>query len=588
MSQVNSSLEVLTHSNRNIHHTLEIGDPEIGPDPKKVPLENGISGGLTGMLENFHIGTNKALQRNRKRLELLCYVILHGLLIGYFSWATYYFLEYSDSTLDTTTCSGYGFLMILFIFINFGIIYYWLIKPFVIPIFNNLLWKPLSKEISKLLTIRFVKLLVYLIIFAAIVIYLIYDTSDNRRRLIPAIGLTLFLIFGFLFSQHPGQINWNLVIWGLLIQFAFGLLTIRWDVGRNIFECLGNKTTIFLGYAMDGSAFVYGDYLVHEIAVFAFQALSTIYFLGFMINILYHYGIMQKIVVTIGEFLQLVMGTTICESSNSAANIFLGMSEAPLLLKPYLSDLTASEIHSVMTSGFATVSGTVLAAYISFGAEASHLITASVMSAPAALCYSKLLVPETEKIVATKESISLTKSEYTSVLDAASKGASLALEVVLGIISNLIAFIAFIFFLNGILSWMGELVGYTGVNVWSVERFVGYIFMPVSYIMGVPWDECEDVGRLIGIKTIINEFAAFKELGKLNLKNKRTKVIATYAICGFSNPGSIGIMISALSVLMPTKRHVVTKLVFRAFIAGEIVCFMTACIAALLIPEKLL
>ncbi|KAB0791712.1 hypothetical protein PPYR_03512 [Photinus pyralis] len=306
-----------------------------------------------------------------------------------------------------------------------------------------------------------------------------------------------------------------------------------------------------------------------------------------MINILYHYGIMQKIVVSLGELLQAVMGTTICESVNSVANIFLGMNDSPLLLKPYLEELTVSEIHAVMTSGFASVAGSLLAGYISFGAEASHLITASVMSAPAALCYSKLIYPETEEVTATKETIQLLKSEYASALDAACNGAAIAIEIVLRVAAILIAFISAIHFLNGVLSWMGILIGFDGGSTWTLETAVGYVFMPVSFIMGVPWDECQLVGRLIGIKTMVNEFSAFKEMGQMILR-KRTKMIATYAICGFSNPGSIGITISALSVLIPKKRSTITSTVFSAFVAGEITCFMSACIAALLIPDHLL
>lgn len=196
----------------------------------------------------------------------------------------------------------------------------------------------------------------------------------------------------------------------MILQFSFGLLTIRWEVGRNVFRCFGDKVTTFLGYAKEGAAFVYSDSLVYDVQVFAFASLSTIFMLGFFVNILYYYGVMQKFVGGLGSFLQAVMGTTICESVNCAANIFLGQSEAPLLLKPYLQDLTTSEIHCVLTSGFATVAGTVMAAYISFGASASHLITASVMSAPSALCYSKLLYPEDEVPKTTKDTISLTQT----------------------------------------------------------------------------------------------------------------------------------------------------------------------------------
>ncbi|KAK5638673.1 hypothetical protein RI129_012968 [Pyrocoelia pectoralis] len=579
MSTTNSTANILEQNNAHFSGSIEMFDKEIEPEDKN----KGSSDGLSRLLQNLQNGTHTVLRRNEERIRTCTYVILNVLFIAYFAWATYYFNEFSSDSLSSTTCTGYGLLMILFILIYFGVAYYLIIKPYIIPLLSS----RVSERHSKFFSNRIVTITFYVVIFGAFAIYLAFDTSDNRQRLVPLLGLFIFMVFGFLLCKHPGHIKWRPVLWGLILQFGFGLLTIRWDVGRQIFDCLGNRTATFLHYASDGAAFVYGDFLVYKEAVFAFQALSTIYFLGFIVNILYYYGIMQKVIVTLGEFLQMVMGTTICESVNSAANIFLGMSESPLLLKPYLEDLTVSEIHSMMTSGFATVSGTVLAAYISFGAEASHLITASVMSAPAALCYSKLTYPETEKISATKETIQILKSEYTSGLDAASKGSAMALELVLGITANLIAFISLIYFLNGVLSWLGILVGYDGDSLWTIEKALGYVFMPVSFIMGVPWDESEQVGKLIGIKTAVNEFVAFKEMGKMVLR-KRTKVIATYAICGFSNPGSIGIMISCLSVLMPKKRSAITSTVFRAFVAGEIVCFMTACIAALLIPENLL
>ncbi|KAF5294327.1 hypothetical protein FQR65_LT10780 [Abscondita terminalis] len=560
MSVVASTTDLINKNND--HHELD-GVKVLHEDVDKK-IKNESPDGLSRLLVRLQNGTSMMLRKNDGVKKFLTYLILNGLLIGYFAWATYYFIKFSGDTLEGTTCSGYGLLMILFILIYFGVIYYMIIKPYVIRVLLSFGSKH-SKSLSKILTNKWVKAVFYGLVFVAVIAYLIVDTAGDRQRLMPLSGLVIFLVLGWLFCKHPGHINWRPIIWGLILQFVFGLITIRWETGRNIFECVGNKTTTFLNYATDGAAFVYGDLLVYKEAVFAFQALSTIYFLGFMINILYHYEIMQKVVVTIGEFLKSVLGTTICESVNSASNIFLGMSEAPLLLKPYLEDLTASEIHSIMASGFATVSGTVLAAYISFGANASHLITASVMSAPAALCYSKLVYPEIEETKATKESIQLLKSEYTSALDAASKGASMALELVLGITANLIAFISLVYFVNGVLSWMGALVGYDGADAWSIETVLAYVFMPVSYIMGVPWKECDSVGKLIGIKTAVNEFAAFKEMGKMTLK-PRTKVIATYAICGFSNPGSIGIMISALTMLMPKKRDIVTSLVMRAFV----------------------
>ncbi|VEN59312.1 unnamed protein product [Callosobruchus maculatus] len=395
------------------------------------------------------------------------------------------------------------------------------------------------------------------------------------------------MIVGYALSSNRSMIPWKTILWGLILQFMFGLITIRWKVGRNILECLGDKVNILLGYAFEGAAFTYGEFLVNDKLVFAFRALSTIYFISFLVNILYYFGVMQKVIGFLGELLQWIMGTSICESVNSAANIFLGQSEAPLLLAPYLKDLTDSEIHSVMTSGFATVAGSVMAAYINYGARPQDLITSSIMSAPAALCFSKLMYPETEEIKVKKENVQTVDKPYESVLDAASKGVSDAIAMVQGIIASVLAFLAFVYLINGVLGWFGELVGFMDPR-WSLELIAGKIFIPISFLMGVPWEECESVGTLIGIKTMVNEFVAFakmKEMLDQGLLSKRTKVIATYAICGFSNPGSVGIMISALSTLIPHKREAITRLVLRAFFGGALVCFMTACIACALMPE---
>lgn len=211
-------------------------------------------------------------------------------------------------------------------------------------------------------------------------------------------------------SAHPKRINWRPVICGAIFQFLLGIFCIRWTVGRTIFECFGDKVAAFLDYAKDGASFVFGQFLVIDEKVFAFSALPTIFFFSLCISVLYYLGAMQWVLMKLGWILSSVLGTTVCESVNAAGNIFLGMSEGPLIIKPYIKSLTESEIHSIMVSGFATVSGTVLAAYINFGAEAQHLITASVMAAPASLFFSKLIFPETEESKTTSENIQMEKS----------------------------------------------------------------------------------------------------------------------------------------------------------------------------------
>ncbi|KAL2740451.1 solute carrier family 28 member 3-like isoform X1 [Vespula squamosa] len=382
------------------------------------------------------------------------------------------------------------------------------------------------------------------------------------------------------------MINWRPVLCGMIMQFLFGLFTIRWSVGREIFDCISNKITIFLDYAKEGDEFIFSEELVQK-GIFAFSVIPVIFFFSCFIQILYYIGVMQWVVMKFGWGLQCIMGTTICESLNCVSNTFIGMTESLLLIKPYLNKLTSSEIHAVMCSGFASVSGSVFAAYVKFGADPAHLLIASVMSAPAALCYSKLFYPETEKSETNTENIQLEKSNDSGVLDAASNGALAAIPVILGIIANIIAFISFVAFINGMLLWFGQLLGF---NDWKFERFLSKIFMPLSWIMGVPWKECEDVGYLIGIKTVVNEFIAYKELGKYKKQKRlssRSEAIATYALCGFSNPACIGIMIGVLSNLAPNKKKEIIDVTMRAFTAGSAVCFLTASVAGMLIDDNI-
>ncbi|XP_056629774.1 sodium/nucleoside cotransporter 2-like [Diorhabda sublineata] len=541
---------------------------------------------------------NDARYLSDNKRQFLISVSTLSIVSGYFAWATYYYLNYSDfgwNEFISTTCTGYGLLVILYCFFIYGYLNVYFVRPLVYPIFKNsinLFKYKLNNAVNKSTGLqiirRFSDKIFYLSTFSAIAIYLAIDTKDNRNRLISISGLIIFLFIGYIFSNNRSKINWKTVIWGIILQFTFGLITIRWELGRNILECIGDKVNTLLNYAFSASEFPFGVELVRNQQVFAFRALSTIYFISFLVNILYYYGIMQKVVLSLGNLLQFLMDTSICESVNSAANIFLGMTEAPLLLSPYLKNLTDSEIHSIMLSGFATVAGSVMAAYINYGARPQDLITASIMSAPAALCYSKLMYPETEEVKMRKENIRETKMEYTSVLEAASKGVSNAVNLVHGIIAGLIAFLAAVYFINGVLGWLGELVGFTE-SVLSLELISGKIFIPVSYIMGVPWSECEYVGTLIGIKTMVNEFVAFERMHTMinaGMLSNRTKVVATYAICGFSNPASIGIMTSAFSTLIPNKSDVITRVVFRAWFGGALVCFMTACIAGAVMPEE--
>ncbi|XP_044004713.1 solute carrier family 28 member 3 isoform X1 [Aphidius gifuensis] len=525
--------------------------------------------------------------RNRKITNNLIAFFLHLIVLIYFTFATIHWINNNNNG-NLDWCDGYGMLVVLVAIVYIGIVYYKIFKKYFASIIIRI-FEPLLNSIESLQQKRYISVVVktvfYVSLLTGLVVYLYYDTIGSRERLRSGLGFLSILIFGFVFSKHPTKVNWRPVIWGLILQIGFGLLTIRWTVGRSIFECVADKVTIFLNYAKDGSLFVFSEELVIIKSVFAFSVLPVVFFFSFMIQVLYYWGAMQWVILKLGWALSSVMGTTVCESINSAANTFLGMTESPLLIKPYISKLTASELHAIMSSGFATVSGTVLAAYINFGAQPSHLITASVMSAPAALCFSKLFYPETERSKTTFKNIPLQKSEDASVMDAATKGALAGIPLVLGIIANIIAFVSLISFLNGILGWLGGLVGFTDL---TLELILSKVFLPLSWIIGVPWDQCEDVATLIGLKTVVNEFVAYQRLGELKKLGKltpRVEGIATFAICGFANPGSVGIMMGALISMAPESRQTIASVVVRAFISGSAVCFMTAAIAGMLMDE---
>lgn len=311
-----------------------------------------------------------------------------------------------------------------------------------------------------------------------------------------------------------------------------------------MFGYLVNQKPFLLGKLKNGTAGFEVAEAINSAAaiksVVVFKALSTVYFFSFLVSMLFYWGALQWLVVQLGWLLQASLGTTACESLNAAANIFLGQATAPLLVKPYLARLTRSEIHAIMTGGFATIAGTVLAAYISFGVPSAHLVSASVMSAPAALAFAKLFYPETEKSRTKAENIVIEAPQEANVLDAATQGATSAGILVVNITAIVVAFIAFMAFLNSIAAWLGDLVGVQGV---SFDFLLGKLFIPLSFLLGVDWADCEKVSRLIGIKTVLNEFIAYRELGQLIAAREisaRSQVIATYALCGFANPGSIG------------------------------------------------
>ena len=415
------------------------------------------------------------------------------------------------------------------------------------------------------------------------------------ERGISLLGLFVFVGISYLFSVNRKAVRWHPVLWGIALQLIFAVLILKTTPGFVVFEFLGNCVTQFLNFSDQGAKFVFGE--TFQDHFIAFKVLPTIIFFSSFISILYHYGILQKVVEVVAWVMMRTLKTSGSETLSCSANIFIGQTEAPLLIKPYISTLTNSELHAVMTGGFATIAGGVMAAYISFGIPAQHILAASVMSAPAALAISKVFYPETETSLTQGKVKIEVKPTSANGIDAAATGASEGMKLALNVAAMLIAFLGLLALLNGILAWFGGLWGFQNL---SLEGIFSYLFAPVAWLMGVPLSDCLQVGILLGKKTILNEFIAYVDLKGL-IENgvkvaqgqipgdfvptisERAIIISTYALCGFSNIGSIAIQIGGISAIAPERQPDVARLGLRAMISGSIACFMTACIAGLLL-----
>jgi CNT family concentrative nucleoside transporter len=409
------------------------------------------------------------------------------------------------------------------------------------------------------------------------------------ERFVSLLGLGVFVAIAYGLSVNRRAVRWKPVLWGIALQFIFAVLILKTQVGLNVFQYLGDRVTGFLDFSDAGASFVFGEKF--KDFFFAFKVLPTIIFFSAFISLLYHYNVLQRLVKVLAGLMMRSMGTSGSESLSCAANIFVGQTEAPLLIKPYVATATQSELHAIMTGGFATIAGGVMAAYISFGVSAVHLIAASVMSAPAALAVSKLMYPETEDSPTRgKVAIQVEKTSVNAV-DAVSTGAIDGLKLVLNVGAMLIAFLGLLAMFNALLGWLGGLAGFPQL---TLELILSYLLAPIAWLMGVPWADCGQVGALLGKKTILNEFIAYLDLKTLidNAKSadpslprisERAIIITTYALCGFSNIGSIGIQIGGIGAIAPDRQHDLAKLGVRAMVGGTIACFMTAAIAGLLL-----
>ncbi len=403
-------------------------------------------------------------------------------------------------------------------------------------------------------------------------------------RLTGIFGLVLILGIGVALSRNRRAISWQVVAWGVGLQLVFAIFVLRVPFGQRAFKALGAFVTAILNFSYAGSEFVFGEIGKQGSSigvVFAFQIMPAIIFVSALFAILYYLGVMQVVVKGLAVAMNKIMGASGAESLNVAASIFMGQTEAPLTIRPFLPRMTRSELMTVMTAGMAHVSGSIMAAYIAFGIEARHLLTAVIMTAPGTIMMAKILEPEIEA----PETLGGVKVDIprtdVNVLDAAARGTSEGLHLMLNVIAMLISFIALIALVNGgfalvhgVLPWFPE----------SLQTVLGWIFRPIAWVMGVPWHDSGTVGALLGERMVINEFIAYAHLGPLKATlDPVSFTIATFALCGFANLSSVGIQIGGIGALAPDRKHDLARLGFRAMIAGTLANFLSATLAGILL-----
>ena len=403
-------------------------------------------------------------------------------------------------------------------------------------------------------------------------------------RFIGILGIIAILGITYLLSENKKKINWKLVGIGLALQVVFALLVLKVPVGRAFFEFISNIMTKLIDFTNEGTDFLFGSLTNKETFghIFAISTLPTIIFFSALMSILYYLGVMQAVVKFIAMGITKLLGTSGAETLSAVGNIFLGQTESPLLVKPYIKNMTKSELLTVMVGGMATVSGGVMAGYIAMGVSAGHLLTASIMAAPAGLVLSKILVPEVEE-PETKNTVNIeTEKTASNVVEAAANGASEGLQLALNVGAMLIAFVALMALLNYILGLVGGIFGFPEL---SFQWLLGKLFSPLVFLMGVPVSDLSAAGSLIGEKIILNEFVAFSSLSSYiasGALQEKTIVILTYALCGFANISSIAIQIGGIGGMAGEKKATIAKLGFKALLGGTLATCLTATIAGIL------
>ena len=524
-------------NNNNVENINEISTDDVhdGSDVNDIPrpssaqpsLENADRSAKVsfGSLEIEEVESTTTIAEGNSNLvrilkKSLKFGICAATFLILFTAATVHFAMKKNRKFADEMCSGYGFVLTVSVVVMVFFSVKFLLKRYG---YRVVFWQ--DGRYDDLF--RSLRLIIFVFTILGSLLFIMIDSRNNvLARFQPFLGLLLFVLIGAFASKSSVDISWELVSRCIFMQIVLGLLVIRWWVGRAVLRCLSDKISTLLSFADVGAEFVYGNEIVNKQKALAFQALSAIFFLSFLTNVLYYWGVMQKIVAFAGKFFEKSLGTSRCESAATSANIFFSQSDTLVLLRPYLErrKMTNSEIHAIMTSGFATVSGSLLAAYVSLGARAEDIVTASLLSAPASFCFAKLLFPddEHERDFDDDEGSDVTDknfedddddydyddtfekfNKFSSALDAGIAGASSAVEIVWMLIANLIAFVALVSFINALLGWLGWLVTEhcdvypsRACSSWSLESIAGILFAPISFLLGVSWEECEKVGQV--------------------------------------------------------------------------------------------
>lgn len=397
------------------------------------------------------------------------------------------------------------------------------------------------------------------------------------------LGIVALLAIAYAFSSNRKAINWRTVGGAFAIQLLLGAFVLYIPVGKEVLLAISNGVSNVISYANNGIEFVFGDLGKFKLGfIFAFNVLPVIVFFSALIAVLYHLGIMGFVIKILGGGLQKLLKTSKPESLSATANIFVGQTEAPLVIRPFIPTMTRSELFAIMVGGLASVAGSILAGYAGIGVEMKYLIAASFMAAPGGLLMAKLLVPETSNTTNDLEDLKQSDSDKSvNVIDAAANGASSGMQLAMNVGAMLMAFIALIALLNGLIGWIGQLLGYDNI---TIQLLLGYLFQPVAWLIGVPWNEAASAGSFIGQKIIVNEFFAYFDfMQHKEALSAHTQAIVTFALCGFANLSSIAILLGGIGGMAPNRRHEIAQLGLKAVLAATLANLMSAAIAGVFI-----